>query len=213
MELFPLVLSLRLWCPLMANHHVLFIMDNQAVSFCVNKQTSRDPLLMRLIRSLVVTSMIHNIMFQSKWIAGASNKIADLLSRFSLQQGGLLAPWLQATLTQMPEYLQPCVKQWTTCCCQSSPLHHGPIMPELPRFQEFCTSTFNTKHWLPATHKSMSVYIAFLYNKQLAASQYSPICHVVFVILLQGHGREGHGILLLHSEDHHWDQENQTYFG
>ena len=108
-ELYPIVLSLHLWGHLLANHRLLFFTDNEAVSICIKKQTSRDPNIMRLIRDMVVTAMTHNIVFSSQWICGRSNWIADKLSRLSVSQALAMAPWLSRT----PEAIPTCHQPWT----------------------------------------------------------------------------------------------------
>ena len=101
-EMFPITLSLQLWGNLLANHRIVFMTDNEAVAICINKQTSKDTLLMKLIRNLVVSAMTHNIVFSAKWILGKTNTVADLISRLNFSQVNQAAPWLQQEPTLIP---------------------------------------------------------------------------------------------------------------
>lgn len=104
-ELFPIILALEIWGKHMQNSKVLFLSDNQAVVEIINKKSSRDKVLMKLIRRLVVTSMTHNILFRAKFIAGKTNTVADCLSRFQFQKARKVAPWLSPQETQIPTSL------------------------------------------------------------------------------------------------------------
>ena len=106
-EMYPIMLALALWAPMLANRRVIFVTDNQAVAYCIRKQTSKDSLIMRMLRSLIVCAMRHNIVFTSKWISTHDNTLADLLSRNSLSQARVIAPWLQPHPEQIPQHLMP----------------------------------------------------------------------------------------------------------
>ena len=106
-ELLPIVLAVRLWGTLIGNKGILFLTDNQAIVPIINNQTSKDPLIMSLVRSLVVSTLTHNILFSAKHIPGKSNTIPDLLSR---SQVGLVlskAPWLDQTPQPVPNHFLP----------------------------------------------------------------------------------------------------------
>ena len=86
-ELFPIVLTIQMWSPLMANSRVLFMCDNMSIVAVLN---SKDKFIMRLVRRLVATVQ-YNIHFAAKHIPGKSNTVADTLSRFQegVASGGL----------------------------------------------------------------------------------------------------------------------------
>lgn len=107
-EMYPITLALHLWGHYMKDHRIMFFCDNQAVAACIAKQTSKDPLIMRLIRQLVVAALTHNIVFSASWIPGASNVVADLLSRLRISQAQETAPWLQP----QPTDISPCHLPW-----------------------------------------------------------------------------------------------------
>ena len=104
-ELFPIVLLVEIWGPLLCNQKVLFFSDNLPVVEIVNKQSSKDKTLMRLIRRLVVAAMKFNILFKAKHIPGKHNVLADHLSRFKFQEAKKFAPWLDPQPTTVPDHL------------------------------------------------------------------------------------------------------------
>ncbi|VDI06106.1 Hypothetical predicted protein [Mytilus galloprovincialis] len=101
-ELFPIVLAIDIWGPLLANHKILFLTDNSAVAEIINKTSSREKNIMRLIRRLVLAALKYNIYFRAKHIPGKTNVICDLLSRFSFQEAHQIAPWLSPTPVAIP---------------------------------------------------------------------------------------------------------------
>ena len=104
-ELFPIVLALEIWVPALSNHKILFMTDNQAVSDIINKTSSKDKILMKLVRRLVLASLKFNMFFRAKHISGKSNIVCDLLSRFSFQEAHQIAPWLSKQPVVVPSHL------------------------------------------------------------------------------------------------------------
>lgn len=104
-ELFPIVLAMEIWGHTLANHKVLFLTDNQAVEAIINKTTSKDTILMKLVRRLVLASLNFNVHFRAKHIAGKTNVVCDLLSRFSFQEAHHIAPWLNQNPVLLPDHL------------------------------------------------------------------------------------------------------------
>lgn len=82
LELFPVVVALHVWGPLLANKKILFHIDNQAVVYIVNRQTSKSNEVMSLVRKLVLYTLKFNITFKAEYIYTKYNAIAD--SHFSL---------------------------------------------------------------------------------------------------------------------------------
>ena len=81
-ELFPIVLAVDIWSPLLANHKILFLTDNAALADIINKTSSKEKNIMKLVRRLVLSSLKHNIHVRARHIPGKTNLICDLLSRF-----------------------------------------------------------------------------------------------------------------------------------
>lgn len=80
-ELFPIVLALELWDDRLADKCITFHFDNLSVVYVVDKQSSKDKFVMRLVRRLVIKCMTYNINFQAALLPGIDNTFADLLSR------------------------------------------------------------------------------------------------------------------------------------
>lgn len=94
-ELFPIVLALEHWGSDLHYSKILFLSDNAAVVDIINKQTSKEEVLMKLIRRLVLAALKYNVYFRAKYIPGKENVLADRLSRFQFQEAFTMAPWLK----------------------------------------------------------------------------------------------------------------------
>ena len=91
-ELFPAVLALETWGYLIANKCIDFYTDNEAVSEVINKQSSRDETIMKLLRCLVLCFHRHNILFRATHLPGKFNILPALLSRLQIDQFPERAP-------------------------------------------------------------------------------------------------------------------------
>ena len=101
-ELLPIILAIKLWGSSISNKRIMFFTDNQAIVAVINNQTSKEPSLMSLVRSLVISSLTHNILFIAKHIPGRHNVIADNLSRYQVHKELGVAPWLDPQPTPFP---------------------------------------------------------------------------------------------------------------
>ena len=101
-ELLPIVLAVRYWFKELANQRILFFCDNEAIVAVINKQSSKEPTIMSLIRTLVMSALTNNIHFVAKHIPGKRNIIADLLSRSQVHKALQVAPWLNKTPVAIP---------------------------------------------------------------------------------------------------------------
>lgn len=85
---------------------MVFHSDNMAVVYIINKQTSKDPHIMRLVRIFVVACMKYNIISKAVHIQGHKNVLADLLSRFRFQEFRKRAPFMHDHPTTVdPKFL------------------------------------------------------------------------------------------------------------
>ena len=82
LEFFPIVAGLDTFKHLLANHRINFITDNQAVAHIINKQTSKHPDILQLVRVFVSICLAENIHVSSQYIPSKLNVEADFLSRF-----------------------------------------------------------------------------------------------------------------------------------
>ncbi|XP_046337870.2 uncharacterized protein LOC124119423 [Haliotis rufescens] len=105
LELFRIVLSVCLWGTAFANRKVLFFCDNQVVVSIINKQSSKAPRIMSLIRQLVLQGLKHNILFKARYITTHDNIIADALSRFQWERFRNAAPSANLHPTPLPDNL------------------------------------------------------------------------------------------------------------
>ena len=70
LEFYPIVLSLYLWGHQMRNRCILFLTDNEALVYVINKQSCKDKNLMFYVRKLVLVCLQNNILFKAKHVQG-----------------------------------------------------------------------------------------------------------------------------------------------
>ena len=105
-ELFAIVLAVHLWANLLTNKKIIFHCDNQAVVTIINKQSTRSPPSMQLVRIMVLTCLRNNLLFKARHIPGARNCIADALSRGQLTRFQSLASTADSNPATIPESLK-----------------------------------------------------------------------------------------------------------
>jgi hypothetical protein len=110
LELVPIVLALELWADTIRGKKIILFCDNQALTYIINKSTTTHPDIMALVRRLVVTCMLHNILVSAEHIPGYQNVIADRFSRFQNAQALAYGPFLQKEPINLPQNLLP----WST---------------------------------------------------------------------------------------------------
>lgn len=79
-ELYPIAIACLLWGQQWSGKKLLFHCDNQAVVDFWASRTSRDPLIMHLVRSIFFSAATHHYTVLVTHIAGTNNSIADSLS-------------------------------------------------------------------------------------------------------------------------------------
>lgn len=107
LEFYPIILAIAIWGPLWQNHSILFFTDNEALVYVINKQTSGDLLVMKMVRFMVLTCLQNNILFKAKHIPGKKNVYADSLSRLQVDHFLKLAPHAQRTPVLVPTQFLP----------------------------------------------------------------------------------------------------------
>jgi len=108
LEFYPIVLSLHLWGHTMQNRCILFLTDNEALVYVINKQSCIDKNLMFFVRKLVLICLQHDILFKAKHVRGVYNTLADSLSRLQVDTFKRLAPvHMEGEPTDIPVHLQP----------------------------------------------------------------------------------------------------------
>ena len=105
LEFFPVVVSVALWGDSLKGKRILVRSDNEAVVAIINKQTSRCPDIMRLVRFFVLQCLKLCLCISARHIPGKINDIADSLSRFQMRRFRDLAPDADTSPTQVPQFL------------------------------------------------------------------------------------------------------------
>ena len=90
----------------MSNSNILFLCDNKAVTDIINKQSSKDKIVMNIIRPLVMEAIQYNMLL-AKHISGKSNILPDRISRFQVTDGLLRQYNMEVTPTNIPQDLLP----------------------------------------------------------------------------------------------------------
>ncbi len=106
-EIFPIFLILAIFGKKMANHHVILLCDNEAVTEVINNQTSKCKFLMTIVRKMITIFLCNNIKFRAQHIAGKTNLTADALSRFQIEPHDISRLGLASSKTAVPPYLLP----------------------------------------------------------------------------------------------------------
>lgn len=110
-EMYVIVAATSLWVEQLLHRSILFLCDNAAVVFILNKQSTKDESLMALVRRLVLLCMRHNILFRAKHVPGQLNVLADRLSRFQVAEFKKQASRINWTVDveaqELPKNLRP----------------------------------------------------------------------------------------------------------
>lgn len=102
-ELLPIVMAV--WGPQWSHQIVKVLCDNMAVVEILKKRTSKDPLIMHLLRSLHFLNARWDIALHAKHIPGKLNYEADCLSRNHLQAFSRWMPNARQLPTPIPPVL------------------------------------------------------------------------------------------------------------
>ena len=84
-ELVSIVLSCVSW-PLLARKLVLFLCDHSSLVGAIKKGSSKNPLVMHLLRYLWLFVAVYDIDLTAEHIAGITNQVADMLTRNQVEQ-------------------------------------------------------------------------------------------------------------------------------
>ena len=115
-ELLPIIVASRLWGKRWSGNHVCFYCDNEAVVTVITKRRAKERLLSDLLRCLLFYAATFHFDFSATHISGASNTVADAISRNHLIIVSSLYPQasqvpVPAALTQflwaLPEWGSP----------------------------------------------------------------------------------------------------------
>ena len=84
LELYPIVVAIETWGDRLENKQVMLHTDNQALVSVLQNHTSKEPLVMVLVRRLVLHCLQRNLVVRARHILGKENIAADALSRFQM---------------------------------------------------------------------------------------------------------------------------------
>ena len=101
-ELFAIVAAAYTWGHQWAGQRIVFITDNKPITQIWDKGTSTSPNIMTLVRKLFLFAVQNNFSVAFKHIPGASNPIADALSRFQATRFRHLKPEADKDPTELP---------------------------------------------------------------------------------------------------------------
>ena len=107
LELYPILVAVHIWGRNLANKKITIHTDNQALTFILNKFSSKDKHIMVLIRQFTFHCMKHNILFRAEHIPGVFNTLADNLSRLDFQEFRRLSPTSRQDPDRIPDHLLP----------------------------------------------------------------------------------------------------------
>lgn len=98
-----------MWCQELRNKRVLFMTDSESLVHVINKQTTKDAMLLGLLRKLVLVCLQNNILFKARHIPGVKNAMADSLSRLQVGKFKTISrrTGMQTSPTQIPAHLLP----------------------------------------------------------------------------------------------------------
>ena len=108
LELVPIVQALESWGHSLRNQCVQLNTDNQALTYIINSQSSKEDLVRFFIRKLVLIALKFNILVRAVHIPGKSNRLSDALSRLQVAEFLLLHPSAAitpTTTTPLPQKL------------------------------------------------------------------------------------------------------------
>ena len=102
-ELFPIYLACYIWGHEWAGKKILFLTDNEAITFIWQRQTSKCKKLMNLVRKIFFIAAEYDFILSLKHISGHYNILADLLSRLQVQKFLDLHPMADKNPTPVPQ--------------------------------------------------------------------------------------------------------------
>ena len=142
-ELFAVLFMVASIGPHAPNSTITFLVDNQADAAIINRQSTRSPSLLSLLRSIYSVATEHNLSIIARHIPGSTNTYADALSR-NLPLPSPLAPLSLRCSCEVPRVMVP----WSH---PSSPHLHDLRCGVVPTRPSVLSSSVNTSLSIPST--------------------------------------------------------------
>jgi hypothetical protein len=104
LELYPILALIATFGERIQHSSILFHSDNTGVVQIINKQSSssKNPIIMNIVRPLVLLLMKLNIQLRSQHIQGVKNHLCDLISRFQITPSQLTSHGMKVIPTPIP---------------------------------------------------------------------------------------------------------------
>ncbi|XP_034773064.1 uncharacterized protein LOC117969256 [Acipenser ruthenus] len=106
LEIYPIAVAAALWGHQWSRKSILFFSDNKPTVHIINKGRSSSPLIMRLLRRLIWSSVSLNFLIQARHLPGTHNNAADALSRLQVAKFRQLVPSASPNPLQTPQFHQ-----------------------------------------------------------------------------------------------------------
>jgi len=117
-KLVSIVSSCAIWGPLLAKKTTVFQCDNRSLVEAINKSSSKDLMVMHLLRSLWFFTAIFDMQLIATHIAGVANEAVDMLSRDQANQFLRSHPRVSPVPTGLPppllQIVSPAKLDWTS---------------------------------------------------------------------------------------------------
>ena len=107
LEIYPIYVLLSTFAHRIANSYIMFHCDNSAVVDILNKQTSKDKLIMHVVRAIVLLQLKHNIHLVMRHIPGKKNVLSDAISRKQVTPQLLCLYGMQPHPVKVEQHLLP----------------------------------------------------------------------------------------------------------
>lgn len=104
-EMVPVILSLAVWGEQLSSLHVQIHSDNMAVVEVIKAKSSKDSMVMHLLRCMHFFTARHDITVSAVHVPGVNNSRADALSRDNIESFLQITPEAQSQPTAVPQQL------------------------------------------------------------------------------------------------------------
>lgn len=107
LEIYPILVMLQLFSSHISNTVLAFYCDNEAVCYILNKLSSKDNVIMHIVRDIMLCLLRNNIHLTAIHVPGVKNYVCDKISRFQITAHDLEAACLSQQQTIIPQNLLP----------------------------------------------------------------------------------------------------------
>ena len=107
LELYPIFLHIKIFHKILAGNKVLVRCDNLPIVHTLNKLSSKNQRVMKLIRAIVLFLMEFNIEIKAIHLPGKTNRLCDFLSRHQATSTIIQQYRLRPVPVSIPAHLRP----------------------------------------------------------------------------------------------------------